>query len=685
MDDRISELPIPLRHHILCFLSQKEAVRTCLLSRQWRHVGSTRPNLDFSAEWFDDSQEKFVSIIDRALQGYRDQSLSIHKLRLDLSSPESRPVVSLLDKWIPIIANLNIKAFKLNFLSYTRPYYYLPSAILAAESLEELHLRKCRLSPVESLRFKCLRTLTLEYVQVDGRTFEKITSGCPLLRRLFLTRCQGLRNIRLSEAALPELNHFELYDYKEIEGPSIEIDVRNIETVSIAGGQWIWSHRQSEFLFSRLTSLTLYGVILSSESFDLLSFGCPTLASLALYNCSGFEEFHLSNDSVKSLNISTSQTLLKGATIYAPNISSFLFFIRQVPDTFSFTTATSKEWSSHVSLSSCEEDPDFDVNWWFLELRRLLKALSRSRISLSLRMDGGPQDVPCNAVVSDETPVVVQSLNFDTRKCRTTSWYLEFTSGLFLVCRPRHVGHGTLVSGSYRNYRLSEFQLNILLANKSLVTRKLRPHFWQHDLEQVHVDGQLVQYKDLSELRNRTYYGIVCLQLKWRATNDSSAGTGDHDFSLVFRSAILGFDDEKSLLMSQMSIEKRFGQSAVFVASTLMENGGVPKSERVPSCLQIGWIYGPVTEDILTGFKMHAPRPAFKGSASVSLSARLNQVLRGYKYSLASSSLPFGSLSTFTPSSKASWANRTEPEPSLLFGPSSIGSGRPIHHPSHRP
>lgn len=54
--------------------------------------------------------------------------------------------------------------------------------------------------------------------------------------------------------------------------------------------------------------------------------------------------------------------------------------------------------------------------------------------------------------------------------------------------------------------------------------------------------------------------------------------------------------------------------------------------------LQIGWIYGSVTEDILTGFKMHArgwrsiycmPKlPAFKGSAPINLSDRLNQVLR---------------------------------------------------------
>ncbi|KAI5000411.1 hypothetical protein ZWY2020_005000 [Hordeum vulgare] len=65
----------------------------------------------------------------------------------------------------------------------------------------------------------------------------------------------------------------------------------------------------------------------------------------------------------------------------------------------------------------------------------------------------------------------------------------------------------------------------------------------------------------------------------------------------------------------------------VFIESTLMENGGVPES--------LGWIYGSVTEDILTGFKMHCRgwrsiycmpiRPAFKGSAPINLSDRLHQ------------------------------------------------------------
>ncbi|KAK6932710.1 Cellulose synthase [Dillenia turbinata] len=112
---------------------------------------------------------------------------------------------------------------------------------------------------------------------------------------------------------------------------------------------------------------------------------------------------------------------------------------------------------------------------------------------------------------------------------------------------------------------------------------------------------------------------------------------------------------ERSLLISQMSFEKTFGLSSVFIESTLMEKGGLPDSAN-PSTLikeaihviscgyeektewgkEMGWIYGSVTEDILTGVKMHCrgwrsiycmPQ-RFKGSAPINLSDRLHQVLR---------------------------------------------------------
>ncbi|KAL8138089.1 hypothetical protein V2J09_004090 [Rumex salicifolius] len=117
------------------------------------------------------------------------------------------------------------------------------------------------------------------------------------------------------------------------------------------------------------------------------------------------------------------------------------------------------------------------------------------------------------------------------------------------------------------------------------------------------------------------------------------------------------YEVDPSQLASEMNFEKRFGQSAIFVTSTLMIDGGVPPSSspaallkeaiHVISCgyedktawgAELGWIYGSITEDILTGFKMHCrgwrsiycmpKRPAFKGSAPINLSDRLNQVLR---------------------------------------------------------
>ncbi|XP_020105544.1 cellulose synthase A catalytic subunit 4 [UDP-forming] [Ananas comosus] len=132
----------------------------------------------------------------------------------------------------------------------------------------------------------------------------------------------------------------------------------------------------------------------------------------------------------------------------------------------------------------------------------------------------------------------------------------------------------------------------------------------------------------------------------------------DLDAAIFNLREIDNYDEyERSMLISQASFEKTFGLSSVFIESTLMENGGMPESANpatlineaihVISCgyeektewgKEIGWIYGSVTEDILTGFKMHCrgwrsiycmpTRPAFKGSAPINLSDRLHQVLR---------------------------------------------------------
>ncbi|KAM1795564.1 hypothetical protein ACFX11_035895 [Malus domestica] len=152
--------------------------------------------------------------------------------------------------------------------------------------------------------------------------------------------------------------------------------------------------------------------------------------------------------------------------------------------------------------------------------------------------------------------------------------------------------------------------------------------------------------------------GIYSKKKKMMGKNYMRRGSGTMSDLEEIEEGFEGYDElEKSSLMSQKNFEKRFGQSPVFIASTLMENGGLPEGtnsqtlvkeaihvisigyeEKTEWGKEIGWIYGSVTEDILTGFKMHCrgwksvycmpKRPAFKGSAPINLSDRLHQVLR---------------------------------------------------------
>lgn len=49
---------------------------------------------------------------------------------------------------------------------------------------------------------------------------------------------------------------------------------------------------------------------------------------------------------------------------------------------------------------------------------------------------------------------------------------------------------------------------------------------------------------------------------------------------------ITGNENDKQKLMSEQKLEKKFGQSPVFVASTLLENGGTLKGATPASLLK---------------------------------------------------------------------------------------------------
>ncbi|GER44211.1 F-box family protein [Striga asiatica] len=101
-DGRISELPQPLLHNIVAFLSQDDATKTCVLSKSWRSIGPTRPKIEFNEACYEGNHEKFLSHLDKTLQVYNDREICLQEFILSVRNINANSV-SLLEKWVPII------------------------------------------------------------------------------------------------------------------------------------------------------------------------------------------------------------------------------------------------------------------------------------------------------------------------------------------------------------------------------------------------------------------------------------------------------------------------------------------------------------------------------------------------------------------------------------------------------
>ncbi|KAL3642198.1 hypothetical protein CASFOL_013013 [Castilleja foliolosa] len=164
MADRISNLPQHILHHILCLLPQEKAVQTSVLSKSWRYLGSTRPKFEFRRSPYQPFKHTDLTALDKTLQRYYDQNLSIQQFIVDIKCYRINfETISLLEKWVPIVVT-NMGAKTLSLSLHLANAFVVPSAVLRAEFLEELYLSHCHLKPVdftEKLSLKRLQSFPL--------------------------------------------------------------------------------------------------------------------------------------------------------------------------------------------------------------------------------------------------------------------------------------------------------------------------------------------------------------------------------------------------------------------------------------------------------------------------------------------------------------------------------------------
>ncbi|XP_012845993.1 PREDICTED: F-box/FBD/LRR-repeat protein At5g22660-like [Erythranthe guttata] len=456
--DRISELSNDILQRILSLLSQEDAVRTSVLSKSWRDIWCTRPNLDLSDTNF---KHEFLSTVDKTLQRYSDQKICLEKFQLSMSlyySHSELKSVWFLEKWIRALTNMGVKEFRLSIYSKDsrrrRRRVKLPSVVFEAEFLEDLHVEGFmfdRTTIERNILSNHLKKLHLEKVHIEDRIFQKIISSCPLIETMILKSCKRLINIKANN--LRHLKHFTFSSSCHDEECSIEIYPPSLETIRITRGIILF---QKGAEFCNLSSLSLREVLISSCS----SCRFPSLTNLDIFYCDGLEE-----------SIEESQLFID-----APNIDSFVYHGFDIPS-ISFST-TSREWSSTLRFLF-RDDPSL----WLLKLRKLLESLSRSEISLGISQhyinaeDIFKENHDLVQDIKDENKaaVVVEELKLQG----DLSYFLPVSNGLFSICRPRKIGNVS--------YTDAESVLKNLMQREGGNQDELR-QLWLPDLEEVSLE-----------------------------------------------------------------------------------------------------------------------------------------------------------------------------------------------------
>ncbi|XP_059284133.1 putative F-box/FBD/LRR-repeat protein At4g03220 [Lycium ferocissimum] len=246
-EDRISDLPDAVLHHILFFLPIKSIAKLSVLSKRWRQIWHAFPDLDFTTINVPSSANSTPKVgpnsRNKKLQNtnwtsiggadFIDQVLSLHDKNSGIRVLRFRANLSFsrLNALIRGAVKHNVQ--ELDVEVATNDYFNFPRSAINSDSLRVFKLKSkypgFRLPPSSIMKngFKNLFSLSLSciimYEQPSLHDLFTDTSF-PLLKKLNLDGCSGLMYLHVSCRVLEELileNCFQL-EHLDITGPKLE-------------------------------------------------------------------------------------------------------------------------------------------------------------------------------------------------------------------------------------------------------------------------------------------------------------------------------------------------------------------------------------------------------------------------------------------------------------------------------
>ncbi|XP_071698558.1 F-box/FBD/LRR-repeat protein At1g13570-like [Rutidosis leptorrhynchoides] len=203
-NSRLSKLPDYLVESILERLPVHDAVRTSILSRDWRYKWTTMRSLvldkhfseklPYTCRFYRDGFNKITNQLFNFLKGpILKLHLHIPKMTLDNTAQE-------LHQWI-----LSLSSVRELVLTNLNSSYQLSSSLFHCSQLRKLQLTRFKFnSPLEFQGFLYLEHLSLERINFGANLCETVIN-LPQLKSLKLIICQHVNNFNISATKLKSL------------------------------------------------------------------------------------------------------------------------------------------------------------------------------------------------------------------------------------------------------------------------------------------------------------------------------------------------------------------------------------------------------------------------------------------------------------------------------------------------
>ncbi|KAJ0445110.1 putative F-box domain, leucine-rich repeat domain superfamily, F-box-like domain superfamily [Helianthus annuus] len=189
LPDRISNLPSSLVQTILTLIPIRDAYRTSILSRNWRHRCVNLPKLEFDDKLLEISTNSQLSIKCKVVHAIYTVLLLHRGPVLEFSLCVSQlPSCCEIDQIIlHLTNNTTVEKFNLVIGLGHSSAYKLPSSFFSLKRLTHINLKNCVVQlQSTSFRFERLTSLCFHNVSITNKMLICFISCCPILKSLTL-------------------------------------------------------------------------------------------------------------------------------------------------------------------------------------------------------------------------------------------------------------------------------------------------------------------------------------------------------------------------------------------------------------------------------------------------------------------------------------------------------------------